>query len=81
MSEEMKGALGTEQNLAAFRAQVQSQLGVETTLVDESTAAAGELQVYVRKATFSTAGTPVKVQWVFNPKGQIAGFRVQPAAP
>ncbi len=79
MNERMQSGLGSEQNLATFRQQVEAQLGTETAVNDEQVTAAPPYQVYVRTASFSKFAQPVAVQWAFEEDGRIAGFFVTPA--
>lgn len=79
MTPEMKSALRSEQNLSVFRQQVESQLGTETGVIDEKTAASPPYQVYLRKVSFSKFDKPVNVQWALDEEGNIAGFFVKPA--
>lgn len=79
MNERMRAALGGEQNLAAFRQQVDGQLGAETKILDEKVTASPPYQVYRRTASFEKVGQPVVVQWTLDTDGTIAGFFIQPA--
>ena len=79
MDDRMRGAMGSEQNLDAFRQQVEAQLGTETNVVDEQMTAAPPYQVYVRTASFSNYDQPITVQWTFDESGKVSGFFVKPA--
>ena len=79
MTPEMQNMLGSEEKLAAFRQQVDGQLGAETKVIDETTTASAPYQIYLRTASFSKFGKPVAIQWTLDANGQVAGFFVKPA--
>lgn len=79
MNDQMRGAIGSEENLSNFRKQVEAQAGEETELIEENTEAAPPHVVYLRKAKFSKSGSPVIVQWALDSEGKISGFFVRPA--
>jgi len=79
MTPEMQNMLGSEEKLAAFRQQVDGQLGAETKVIDEKTTASAPYQIYLRTASFSKFGKPVAIQWTLDANGQVAGFFVKPA--
>lgn len=79
MSSRMSEAMGSKDDLAAFRQQVGEQIGSETEVLEEQTTTSGPHKVYLRKASFSKVGVPILVQWALDPEGKISGFFVQPA--
>ncbi len=78
MNTRMREAIKSRQALAAFGAQVGSQLGSERELLDETSTAQGETGVYERRARFDGYPGAVLVRWAFDEKGQIAGMTIQP---
>jgi hypothetical protein len=75
---QMQGVLGSEQKFAAFRQQVDTDLGEETKVIDETVSDTPPYRVYIRTASFSKTEQPVVVQWAFDDAGEVAGFIVQP---
>jgi murein DD-endopeptidase MepM/ murein hydrolase activator NlpD len=69
--------LRNPQNLEIFYRQVNDQLGRETELVEESTAAQDSYHVYTRLAMFEKSNGPIEVKWTFDPRGLVAGFFVR----
>jgi len=69
-SPEMKKGLGSADNLRGFRAQVETQAGIEESVVDENVESAEGFQVYKRIARFSKAPVRVMVQWTLAADGQ-----------
>lgn len=78
MTGEMHAGLGSEQALAAFRAQVAAQLGEEREVLAEDVSEAGGYTTYRRTARFEKSPAPVVVQFSFDGEGSIAGFFVRP---
>ena len=78
MTGRMRDAIKSRQALAAFGAQVGSQLGSERELLDETSSAQGENGVYERRARFDGFPGAVLVRWVFDKDGQISGMTIQP---
>lgn len=78
MTMRMRDAIKSRQALAAFGAQVGSQLGSERELLDESSSAQGDNGVYERRARFDGYPGAVLVRWVFDKDGQITGMTIQP---
>lgn len=78
MNQEMRKGLGSEANLAAFRKQVEGQLGSETEVQDEKVIASPPYQVYLRTVSFSKFDKPIEVQWALDAEGNIAGFFIKP---
>lgn len=78
MNQEMRNGLGSEANLAAFRKQVEGQLGSETEVQDEKVIASPPYQVYLRTVSFSKFDKPIEVQWALDAEGNIAGFFIKP---
>jgi hypothetical protein len=74
----MREVLGTEQKFAAFRHQVDAELGAETKVIDETVSDTPPYRVYIRTASFSKTPQPVIVQWAFDEGGTVAGFIIQP---
>lgn len=75
----MVEALGSKEELAKFRGQIDVQLGSETEVLDEKVVPTGPFRAYVRKASFSNVGVPAIVQWTLDTEGKIAGFFIRPA--
>src|SRR5215470_4214986 len=61
MTPELRGALGTEQNLAAFQQQVAAQFGTEAKVLDDQVLAYPS--IYLRKAAFSKGDLVLNIQW------------------
>lgn len=78
MTGEMHAGLGSEQALAAFRAQVAAQIGEEHEVLSEDVSGAGGYTTYRRIARFEKTPAPVMVQFSFDGEGRIAGFYVRP---
>ena len=78
MTLRMRDAIKSRQALAAFGAQVGSQLGSERELLDETSSAQGDNGVYERRARFDGFPGAVLVRWVFDKDGQITGMTIQP---
>jgi hypothetical protein len=78
MNETMRSALQSEQKLGAVRQEVESELGVETAVIDEKVSEVAPYRVYLRTASFSKTKQPVIVQWAFEQDGKVAGFFVRP---
>src|SRR5690606_33106276 len=76
---QMTEALGGEEGLKAFGAQLEAQLGSETEVHDEQVSEVQGHQVYQRTASFEKFGGRVVIVWSFNSEGKVAGFFVQPA--
>jgi hypothetical protein len=74
----MQEVLGSEQKFAAFRQQVDADLGDETKVIDETVSDTPPYRVYIRTASFSKTPQPVVVQWAFDEGGTVAGFIIQP---
>lgn len=79
MNPDMRASLGSKEQFATFRKQVDAQLGNEVKLLDEKAARAEPYQVYVRTAEFSKVKGAVILQWAFGADGKIVGFVVRPA--
>lgn len=78
MNEQMRTALGNEANLAAFRKQLEEQLGSETEVQDEQVTSTPPYQVYLRTVSFSKFEQPIAVQWALDAEGNVAGFFIKP---
>ncbi len=74
----MQGALGSQQNLAAFRTKVDQELGQEKEIIRESAGQQQGYNVYVRLSKFDKINAPIVVQWAMTETGQVAGFQIQP---
>jgi hypothetical protein len=74
----MQEVLGSEQKFASVRQQVDTELGDETKVIDETVSDTPPYRVYVRTASFSKTEQPVVVQWAFDEGGKVAGFIIQP---
>jgi len=79
MNEQMIQALRTVDDFARFRQVVDEQLGSEIGVLEEVTTETSGIKVYLRKASFSKVGKPVRIQWAIDSEGKITGFFVQPA--
>lgn len=77
---EMQAAMSADA-LAAFRKQVDEQLGPETGVRDEKVTPVGAFQVYTRTASFTKFPGAVVVQWTLDGEGKVGGFFVRPAQP
>ncbi len=76
--EGMRGLLGSADNLRAFRAQVQAQLGAEKELVQESAQQQGAVRIYVRTSRFEKVSAVIQTVFSFDAQDRIAGFVIQP---
>lgn len=74
----MNEALGGEEGLRTFAAQLDAQLGAETEVHDEQVSDVPGHKVYQRTASFEKIPGRVLVVWTFNVEGKVAGFFVQP---
>ena len=81
MTPQMQGAMKSEAQLGAFRAQVAAQLGAEKSLVSEKVEEVQGLQVYQRLAQFEKAPMTIEVRWALDSAGKVAGFFIKPAGP
>lgn len=80
MTPELQRQLGSQANLAAFRAQLRRDLGEEREIRDETTLSlVKDVVTYRRTAIWSGAPGPVVMEWSFAPSGRIAGFFIRPA--
>lgn len=78
MSPQMQAALQSKENFAAFREQLDAQLGAETAVVEETTGSEQGVGIYVRKARFEKVPMVIVVQWAIDADGVIAGFFIRP---
>lgn len=74
----MKEALKSKDALAAFQAQVLTDLGPETELIDEVVSPLMRFHVYMRTIKTERWPQPVSITWSFDEAGQVAGFNIQP---
>ncbi len=79
-NEAMQEALPTMGGLSGFWQAVNTQLGAETSIVDETESQQQGLDVFVRTAMFEKYPGEIIVQWVFEPDGAIAGMAIRPKA-
>jgi|TARA_A100001391_G_scaffold193813_1_gene169516 hypothetical protein len=78
MTPQMQEGLGSLDDFSAFHQQVSDQLGDETAILDESTTAEDDFEVYTRIGEWSSIDTPIIMQFAFDPDGMIGGFLIQP---
>jgi len=78
MDEGLRSLLGSEDNLKAFRAQVQAQLGDELALVEETVEQKGDARVYVRTSRYAKVPAVIRTVFSFDAQDRIAGFVIQP---
>jgi hypothetical protein len=78
MTDRMQEALGGEQALEQFQAQVREQLGEPTALVEETVDSQAGLHVYRRLERYTKVPVVVVTQFAFDADGRIAGFHVRP---
>lgn len=78
MTPDMQAGLGSLEALEAFQSQVETDLGEETAILDETTTGASGLDIYTRIGQWSGLDTPIVIDWAFDSEGMIAGFVVQP---
>lgn len=78
MTPQMQSALGSRDNLEAFRGQIAQQLGEETFFVDRTVTSAPGHTVYLRRARFEKLPMDVLVQWALDAEGKVAGFFIRP---
>ncbi|GLR14769.1 hypothetical protein GCM10007907_35590 [Chitinimonas prasina] len=79
MDDRMQAAMKSQVALTEFRDQVENQLGVEESVIEETVETDAGLQMYTRKAKFSKFSGYVIVQWALTPDGKVAGFQIAPA--
>lgn len=75
---EMKQALGSADNVRAFREQVETQLGKETEVVSEELVPHPPYQVYARLVKMAKVSMPILVQWTLDGAGNVTGFFIRP---
>jgi hypothetical protein len=80
MTAPMQAAIKSEDALAAFRKQVEAQLGTEHEVLSETIDTVQGKQVYLRRALWSKAPTAVTMQWALEGNGNVVGFYTRPAA-
>ncbi|HJW45278.1 MAG TPA: M23 family peptidase, partial [Lysobacter sp.] len=80
MTAPMQAAIKSQEAFAAFRKQVEAQLGTEHEVLSEKIDTVQGKQVYIRRALWSKAPTAVTMQWALEGTGDIAGFHIRPAA-
>jgi hypothetical protein len=78
MEPAMRNLIGGPDALAAFRAQVEADLGAETAVEAESVTPMPGAQVYRRRARFARFSGLILVEWAIGPDGRVAGFRIAP---
>lgn len=78
-SPEMRRSVGKVDELRAFRAGVEREMGTETGVVGEIVVRWLGSSIYTRTSSFSLAAAPVWTQWVVTTEGMVAGFEVKPA--
>jgi hypothetical protein len=78
MTPELQGLFGSADGLAAFRRQVEAQLGTEQEVLDEEEDRAEGVRIYVRTARYEKLGTPILLRVVLDAQGAIAGMLVRP---
>ncbi len=77
-SSQMVAAMNVEK-LAAFRQQVEAQIGAEAELVEEETAEQDGFKIYIRRAKYAnTSDTLIQTMWAFDETGMNGGFYVRP---
>lgn len=79
MTAPMQAALKSQDAFAAFRKQLEAQLGTEHEVLSEKVDTVQVTQVYLRRALWSKAPTAVTMQWALEGNGDIAGFHIRPA--
>ncbi|GJM22402.1 MAG: hypothetical protein DHS20C15_23170 [Planctomycetota bacterium] len=78
-SPQMRAAMSDDPTtLAAFKLQVDAQLGFEDELVSEVVFLRGPLRTYVRTATHEKADGNFVTTFMFTPDGEITSFTIQP---
>ncbi|HEY0037485.1 MAG TPA: hypothetical protein VGB66_12390, partial [Longimicrobium sp.] len=78
MEPAMRNLIGGPDALAAFRAQVEADLGAETAVEAESVTPMGGTRVYRRRARFARFPGLIVVEWAVAADGRVAGFRIAP---
>ena len=78
MTDEMQAALGSVEDLRAFRDQVHESFGEETAVIAESVARYQGYDVYMRRAHFELSEMPINITFSFDSEGAVAGFFIQP---
>lgn len=78
VTDAMQEAMASLGGFAGFWQTVNTQLGAETEIVDETDSQQQGLDVYLRTARFEKYDGDIGVQWVFDAEGAIAGFAIQP---
>ena len=75
----MQKVLGSEDNLKAFRGQVNQQLGDESSVESEEVASVSSARIYTRLARFKRVPDLIEVAWTMDEKGTVLGFYIRPA--
>ena len=78
LTPEMRGVIPSAEQLAAFRARIESQLGTETEVVSESAVERDGVVAYTRLARFANVPARVQVSWTTDAGGRISGMLVRP---
>jgi murein DD-endopeptidase MepM/ murein hydrolase activator NlpD len=78
MTSRMREALGSEQALEQFRAQVLDQFGEAKALIEETVDSEAGVRVYRRFERFSKVPAVIVTEWSFDADDRIAGFYVRP---
>lgn len=78
MSPQMRSALESRENLAAFRKQIGEQLGAETAVIEETISSEQGYAIYRRRARFQNVPMVILVQWAVDADGQVGGFFIRP---
>ena len=78
MDQNMQTALKSRDALAAFREQIDVQLGSERAVLEETVNTEAGVNVYRRRARFEKYPGVVLVQWALAADGQVAGFLIAP---
>jgi hypothetical protein len=78
MTPEMREVFGAAEGLAAFRLQVEQQLGPELAVLSETEEQVPGAYVYVRTARHEKIETPIVVQVAFDAQGAVSGMFVRP---
>jgi CubicO group peptidase (beta-lactamase class C family) len=79
--EPLRAAIGSAAGFKAFSAQVNGQLGAETSVLREDVELNGGIAAYRRVGRWSGVPMPIVITWAIAPGGRIEGFQVAPASP
>jgi hypothetical protein len=79
LTPEMRHVFGSAAELGAFAGRAVTSLGREQGAVDERIAEIRPERVYSRTVSFTSAVSPMTIEWTLTPEGAVSGLAVRPA--